>query len=103
MGEEEWLLQGLSYITCPSPIVIPKGGLLGDWSAIQLQPWRPDSGSPSSADISHMCLISALGGRGPRFPVVFHHFLLLGPFGWQRLPFFSIKEGPFLPQVRNGL
>ena len=61
--EEEGLLQGLCYVTCMPPMVMSKGGILGNGCTVHFQLRRPSASW--TAHLSHRKLLSAVNGAGP--------------------------------------
>ena len=99
LGEEEGLLQGLSYMTCVPPTVMPEGGIPGNGCTVHLQLRRLSASW--TAHLSHRKLV--VNRVGPPASLVLCVPLLLTSFGRAYLTFLRSLYVSFPPQIRIGL
>ena len=99
--EEEGLAQGLDYVTCMPPTVMPEGGILGNGCIVRLQLRRPSASW--TAHLSHRKLLSVVNKVRPPASLVLCLPLLFASFGRAYLTFLKSFCVSFPPQIRIGL
>ena len=95
---EERLLQGLGYMTCMPPTVMPEGGIPGNGCTIHLQLKRPSASW--MAHLSHRKLLSAVNRVGSPSSLVLCLPMLFTPFERAYLTFLRSFYIFFPPQIK---